>query len=142
MTRKSMRLTFITFIIFIAFILVIQFLPTTKLITKNVEEIQKITVANLRIGNRITYLTQTENQDLINRIYQSINTTKTRRETKPDASEEMTADPYFTITIDYLDGTKDIIYSGESSNYIYERLAGTGWIGGKNNSLIIIVNGL
>lgn len=124
-------------------ILTFSFLPQsseTKLLTKNVEEVQKISVVNLRNGNRTSEITKAENKDLINLIYQLINTTSTRTETKPDASEEMNAEPYFTITLNYSDGTKEIIHSGESSNFIYKRLSGSGWVGGKNKDLIEVVN--
>ena len=99
-------------------------------------------MVNLRNGNHTSEITQAENKDLINTIYQTINTTKTRTETKPDASEELTSDLSFKITMNYLDGTEDIIYSGESSDFIYKRLSGNGWIGGKNEGLIEVVNKL
>lgn len=141
MTRISVRFTVIS----ILAILVVGFLiqrPGTKLITKNVEEVQKITVVNLRNGNRTSEITQVENKDLINAIYQSINTTKTRTVIKPDASEEQTSEPNFTININYSDGTEDSIYSTEGGTLIYKRLSGSGWVGGKNNALIKVVNRL
>ena len=146
MARISVRFKVFSIIVFaLISILTFAFLiqtPGTKLLTKNVEEVQKIAVVNLRIGNHTSEITQAENRDLINTIYKSINTTKTRTETKPDALEEINAEPYFTITLNYSDGTKDIIYSGESTNYIYKRLSGSGWIGGKNKDLIEVVNKL
>lgn len=146
MARISVRFTVISILAFVVIaISVFTFLiqsPGTKLLSKNVEEVQKITVVNLRNGNHTSQLTPAENKNLINTIYQSINTTKTRTETKPDASLEISTEPYFTITINYSDGAKDIIYSGESSNFIYKRLSGTGWVGGKNNVLIEVVNRL
>ena len=145
MTRVSVRFKVISIAFVLISILVFAFLvqtPGTKLLTKNVEEVQKITVVNIRNGNHTSEITQAENKDLINTIYQSIDTTKTRTETKPDASEELNTDLSFTITINYLDGTEDIIYSGESRDFIYKRLSGNGWIGGKNEGLIEVVNKL
>lgn len=146
MARISVRFTVISILAFtVISILTFAFLFQslgTKLLTKNVEEVQKITVVNLRNGNRTSEITQAENKDLINTIYQSINTTKTRTETKPDASEEQNSEPYFTITINYSDGTKDSIYSTEGRKFIYKRLSGSGWVGGKNKVLIEVVNRL
>ena len=146
MARISVRFKVFSIIVFaLISILTFAFLiqtPGTKLLTKNVEEVQKITVVNSRNGNHTSEITQAENKDLINTIYQSIDTTKTRTETKPDASEELNTDFSFTITINYLDGAEDIIYSGESRDYIYKRLSENGWIGGKNEGLIEVVNKL
>ena len=146
MARVTVRFKVISILaVVLISILVFAFLiqtPGTKLLTKNVEEVQKITVVNLRNGNHTSEITQAENKDLINTIYQTIDTTKTRTETKPDASEELNTDLSFTITINYLDGTEDIIYSGESRDFIYKRLSGNGWIGGKNEGLIEVVNKL
>lgn len=139
MARISVRFPVI---LILAFTFLIHSYPWTKLLTKNVEEVQKITVVNLRNDNSTSKITQVENRELINTIYRSINTTKTRTETKPDASEEQSSDPFFTITINYLDGTKDSIYSTEGSRFIYRRLSGNGWVGGKNNFLIEVVNRL
>lgn len=131
----------------LAFVLILTFAfliitPEAKLLTKDVEEVQKITVVNLRDGYHTSEITQAEDKDLINTIYQSINTTKTHAVIKPDASEEQNSEPNFTITINYLDGTEDIIYSGESREFVYKRLSGNGWIGGKNEGLIEVVNKL
>lgn len=146
MARVSLRFKVISLLAFVLIsILVFAFLiqtPGTKLLTKNVVEVQKITVVNFRNGNHTSEITQAENKDLINTIYQSINTTKTRTVIKPDASEERTSEPYFTIKMNYSDGTEDIIYSGESRDFIYKRLSGNGWIGGKNEGLIEVVNKL
>ncbi|WP_045577187.1 hypothetical protein, partial [Desulfosporosinus sp. I2] len=120
----------------------IQGCSSTKLLTKNVEEIQKITVVNLRDGNRTSEITQAENRDLINTIYNSINATKTRTETKPDASEEQTTEPHFTITIYDSDGTQENIYSTEGGGFFYKRLSGFGWVGGRNNGLYEVINKL
>lgn len=146
MARVSVRFKVISALAFVlisilAFAFIIQ-TPGTKLLTKNIEEVHKITVVNLRNGNRTSQIMQAENIDLINKIYQSINTTNTRTKTKPDASEELTTDPYFKIRVSYSDGTKDIIYSGESSNFVYRRLSGNGWVGGKNDTLIEVVKSL
>ena len=136
MARIPVRLTVISIL---AFVLLIQSCPWTKLLTKNVEEVQKITVINLRNGNRTSEITQEGNKDLINTIYQTINTTKTRTVSE---HEHQSVDPYFTITLNYSDGTEEIIYSGESSNFISKELSGNGWIGGKNKVLIEVVNRL
>jgi len=138
---KVISILAFVFILISAFAFLIQ-TSGTKLLTKNVEEVQKITVVNLRNGNCTTDITQAENKDLINTIYQTINTTKTRTETKPDASEEQTSEPYYTIVISYSDGTQDNIYSTEGGRFIYERLSGNGWIGGENVGLIEVVDKL
>lgn len=134
MARTSVGVT-VVLIVAIAFL--IQSCASTKLLTKSVEEIQKITVVNLRNGNRTSEIMRAENKDLISTIYQTINSTKTRT-----VSENVSYDPYFTITLNYSDGTKDFIYSGESSNFISKRISQSKWIGGKNNILIEIVNSL
>lgn len=136
MARISVRLSVISIL---AFVLLIQSSPWTKLLNKNVEEVQKITVINLRNGNRTSEITQEGNEDLINTIYQIINTTKIQTVSE---HAHRSVDPYFTITLNYSDGTEDIIYSGESSNFISKGLSGSQWIGGKNNVLIEIVNRL
>ena len=99
-------------------------------------------MVNLRNGNYTSEITQTEDKYIINTIYQSINTTKTRTVIKPDASEEQNSEPNFTIKINYSDGTEDGIYSTEGGRIIYKRLSGNGWIGGKNEGLIEVVNKL
>ena len=134
MARKIVGFTVISIL---AIIFLIQSCSSTKLLTKNVKEIQRITVVNLRNGNHTSEIIQTENKDLIKTIYQTINTTRTRT-----VSENVSYDPYFTITVNYSDGTKDFIYSGESSNFISKRISERQWIGGKNNALIGIVNSL
>jgi len=115
MIRLSVRVT----VIALAFVFLIQGCSSTKLLTKNVEEIQKITVVNSRDGNRTSEIMQAKGNDSINTIYQSINITKTRIETEPSSSEEQTSEPYFTILIDYIDGTQDNIYSTEGGSFVY-----------------------
>lgn len=140
MARRSVRYTIIVFsmlTVAFAFAFLIQSYSSTKLLTENVEEVQTITVVNLRNGNRTSEITKTESKDLINTIYQAINTTKIR--TIP---ENVSTEPYFTIRVNYSDGTKDFIYSGESSDFISKRLSQSEWVGGKNNVLIEVVNRL
>lgn len=146
MARVSVRFKVISILAFVLIsILTFAYLihtPASKLLTKNVEEVQKITVVNLRNGNHTSEITQAEDKDLINTIYQSINSTKTRTVIKPNASEEQNSEPNFTIKINYSDGTEDGIYSTEGGKIIYKRLSGNGWIGGKNEGLIEVVNKL
>jgi len=72
MARVSVRFKVISILAFaLISIFVFAFLsktPGTKLLNKNVEEVQKITVVNLRNGNRTSEITQTENHDLLNSI--------------------------------------------------------------------------
>lgn len=144
MARASIKFKAISVFVLIS-ILIFAYLiqtPATKLLTKNVEEVQKITVVNLRNGNQTPEITQAGNKTLMNTIYQSINTTKARTVLKPDASEEQNSEPNYTIKINYSDGTEDIIYSTESGKVLYKRLSGSGWVGGKNKDLIEVVNKL
>jgi hypothetical protein len=78
--------------------------------------------------------------DLVKKIYESVVATDTKTKVEPSSNQEQTSDPYFSISFDYKDGTKETIYSTETGKFIFKRLSGTGWTGSPNNQLIGLVN--
>jgi hypothetical protein len=109
----------------------------TKLLPMNVTEVQKITIT---FGSRSSEITPEDDKELIYKIYELINSTKTRTVIAANGSNEQQSDPYYTITIHYLNGSKETIYSTEGGKFIYKRLIGTGWVGGHNERLYDFIN--
>ncbi|WP_434512157.1 hypothetical protein [Desulfitobacterium sp. AusDCA] len=136
MTRSQLKIS-VMLILLLAFLLY-GYLQT-KLLTKTVFEVQKMTITS---GDRTSEITAEKNKDLIIQIYESIDTTKTRTNLYPDASGEQTSEPYYKIKVNYSNGSSDNIYSTETGKFIYRRLFWTGWVGGKNEQLIKIIDNI
>jgi PBP1b-binding outer membrane lipoprotein LpoB len=134
MHRSEMK---IPIMLVLLFTFLLQGCLQAKLLTTNVSEVQKMTITS---GNRTSEITTEKEKDLIAQIYELINLTRTRTEVKPNGSNEQTSEPYYTITIDYSNGSKDTIYSTENGKFIYKRLSGNGWVGGNNDRLIEILD--
>lgn len=130
MVRSRLKIFIIILILLSAFSLYSYSQPS--LLSMNVAAVQKMTINS---GNRSSELTPENDKDLITRIYKLINSTKTRID-----SYEQTSEPEYTITIDYANGSQDTIYSTETGEFIYKRLVGNGWVGGKNERLDDLIN--
>lgn len=130
MVRFRLKIPVIVLILLSAFLL--YGYSQEKLLTTNVSEVQKMTITS---GKRTSEITKEKNEDLITQIYEVINLTKTRI-----GSYEQTSEPYYTITIDYLNGSQDTIYSTENGKFIFKRLLSNGWVGGNNERLKEILN--
>jgi len=122
---------------FMMFIILLQGCSQAKLLNNNVSEVQKMTIKS---GNRISEITPEKDKALIAQIYEQINSTKVRNEPRPNASNEQTSESYYTIEIDYLDGSEEKIYSTENGGFIYKRLSDNGWVGGNNERLKEFLN--
>lgn len=130
MVRSKLKIPIIILILLIAFFL--YGYPQTRLLSANPADVQKMMIAT---GNRSSELTPENNKDLITQIYNLINSSKTRI-----GSYERSSEPEYTITIDYANGSQDTIYSTETGEFIYKRLVGNGWAGGKNKRLDDLIN--
>ena len=125
-------LLIIKVIIVLLSIFLIQGCSQSKLLTADLSQIKKITITS---KSQIAEYTMEKNEDKIIQIYELINSTKTRTEAKPNASNEQTSEPYYIIDINYQNASQDTIYSTETGKFIYKKLSGNGWVGGTNEQL-------
>lgn len=130
MARSRLKIPIIVLILLSAFFLY-GYLQT-RLLSMNAADVQKMMIAS---ENRSSELTPENDKELITQIYKLINSTKTRI-----GSYEQSSEPEYTITIDYANGSQDTIYSTETGEFIYKRLVGNGWVGGKNERLDDFIN--
>ena len=137
---KYKRLMVIVVLI-IGFVLIGGHYPSS-LLTQELNAVTKITVVYHRNDNKTHELYLAKDNDLMQRIYQLIDSTKVRVNPLPSANQEQTNDPQFTIIVEYENGSKDTILATETGEFLYRRLTGAGWAGGHNKEINTIVKNL
>lgn len=119
-------------------------LQNPPLLTGEKEDVIKIEVNYLR--NEAAYnvlLSQDEDKELIINLYDSVSNTKDIVSFRnPREYERQESDPMFAIKFFYSNGMEDLIYTTESGNYLYRHFNGPGWVGGKNDNILSIIEKL
>lgn len=84
-------------------------------------------------------LTSDNNGELIKKIFKEISSTKVESYPNPDELESQESEPKFSLVLGYDNGSEDVILSTETGELIFRRLAGNGWIGGRNKNLYKLI---
>ncbi len=112
---------------------------SSSLLSQDLSQVRKVKVT--------TYVEEIkeydlEDQNVIKELYESVAGTQVTAHPNPGADGEQSSDPIFAIAFEYKDRANETIYSTETGKFIYKRLSGAGWTGGRNDTLLTLVNNL
>ena len=110
-----------------------------SLLSQELDQVRKVKVTTYMEEIREYDL---EDQNMIKELYESVAGTQITAHPNPGADGEQNSDPIFVIAFEYKDGSNETISTTETGKFIYKRLSGAGWTGGRNDTLLTLVNNL
>lgn len=142
--KSNIKLIFGIVIIAIVLSIIASMLQNPPLLTGEKEDVIKIEVNYLR--NEAAHnvlLSEDKDKELIIKLYDSVSNTKDIVSFRnPREYERQESDPMFTIKFFYSNDLVDLIYSTETGNYLYRHFNRPGWVGGKNDNILSIIEKL
>jgi len=144
--KINKKLLFGIIILAVFFLLTVIFAVLQKppLVTGEIEEVIQVEVNYYgEKGAFNALLSKDKDKELIIKLYDSVRSTKDIVSFQnPREYERQESDPKFTIKFFYNNGMQDLIYPTETGGFLYRYLNASGWVGGKNNNILDIVDGL